>query len=236
MHTNKYPYEKQIKEKSSEFINKLSGKNILADIIPDSLREYSIKIKVNDFGIVNLYYKPTQDTYTITLHEIKEKGDSLILQNYWNELNGITEEKIYKDKGYEIDVDGSYQKGITSYGVVIRKDGKVVKEIFGIVDFSQVKGSHQIAGEIKAVTEAIEWCRKNKIEETTVYYDYRGLEKWAKGQWKTKKSISKEYADFMKLDNIKIHWVKIKSHTGKKWNEYADRLAAKAIVEYLRKK
>ena len=223
-------------EKSYEFINKLGENNILADIIPDSLREYSIKIKVNDFGIVNLYYKPTQDTYSITLHEIKNEGDVLILQNYWNELNGIKEEEIYKNKGYEIDVDGSYQKGITSFGVVIRKDGKVIKEFSGIVDSSQVKGSHQIAGEIKAVTEAIDWCRKKGVNEVTIYYDYKGLEKWARGQWKTKKSVSKEYADFMKLDNIKIHWVKIKSHTGKKWNEYADRLAAKAIVEYLRKK
>jgi ribonuclease H-related protein len=234
VHIKKYPYEKQIKEKSSEYINKLSEKNILADIIPDSLREYSIKIKVNDFGIVNLYYKPTQDTYTIALHEIKDKGDSLILQNYWNELNGLIEEEIYKDKGYEIDVDGSYQKGITSYGVVIRKDGKLIKEISGIVEALHVKGSHQIAGEIKAVTEAIEWCRKNKIDDVTIYYDYKGLEKWAKGLWKTKKEISKEYADFMKIGNIKIHWVKIKSHTGKKWNEYADKLAAKAIGKHLR--
>ncbi|MCX6165898.1 MAG: reverse transcriptase-like protein [Ignavibacteriae bacterium] len=231
----KYPYEKQIKEKSSEFINKLSENNILADIISDSLREYSVKIKVNDYGIVNLYYKPTQDTYTITLHEIKDKENSLILQNFWNELNGISAEgDIYKNKGYEIDVDGSYQKGITSYGVVIRKDGKVVKEISGIVEVFQVKGSHQVAGEIKAVTESIEWCRKNNINETTIYYDYKGLEKWARGLWKTKKEISKEYADFMKTDNIKIHWVKIKSHTGKKWNEYADKLAANAIGKHLR--
>jgi ribonuclease H-related protein len=231
VHTNKYPYEKQLKEKSSEYINKLGENNIVADILPDSLREYSIKIKVNDFGVVNLYYKPTQDTYTITPHEISVKEDSLILQYYWNELNGITAEDIYKNKGYEIDVDGSFQSGITSYGIVIRKDGKVVKEISGILDKSEVHGSHQVAGEIKAVTKAIEWCRKNKLNEVIIYYDYKGLEKWAKGSWKTKKIISKEYADFMKNDNIKIHWVKIKSHTGKKWNEYADKLADKAILK-----
>lgn len=209
----------------------LSEKNILADIIPDSLREYSIKIKVNDFGIVNLYFKPTQGKFSITLQEVKNDGDVLIIQNYWNKLNGIKEEETYKNKGYEIDVDGSYRNWITSYGIVIRKEGNVIKEISGIVDSAQVKGSHQIAGEIKAVTEAIKWCRKNKIHEVTIYYDYKGLEKWAKGLWKTKKVISKEYADFMKVDNVEIKWVKIKSHSGKKWNEYADRLAIKAIKE-----
>jgi ribonuclease HI len=235
VHT-KYPYEKQIIGKSSEFISKLSDKNILADIIPDSLREYSTKIKVNDYGIINLYYKPTQDTYTVTFREINDKEKSLVLQNYWNELNGISNEEIYKNKGFEIDVDGSYKNRITSYGAVIRKDGEIIKELSGIIDESVVYNSHQVAGEIKAVTESIEWCRKNKINDVTIYYDYKGLEKWAKGQWKTKKSVSKDYADFMKNDNIKIHWVKIKSHTGKKWNEYVDMLAAKAIEEYLRKK
>lgn len=229
MHTKKLLYEKQLKDKSSDFINKLGENNILADIVPDSVREYSVKIGVNDFGVVNLYYKPTQDKYKITLQEVGVKNKSEILLKHWNELNGIAEEEIYKNKGYEIDVDGSFRKGTASYGVVIRKDGSIKKEISGILGSADVHGSNQVAGEIRAVTEAIDWCRENDIKEVTIYYDYKGLEKWAKGLWKTKKIISKEYADFMKIDDIKIHWIKIESHTGKKWNEYADRLADKAI-------
>jgi ribonuclease H-related protein len=229
---NNYPYEKQLIEKSSDFISLLGEKNILADILPDSLREYSIKIKVKDSGTVNLYYKPTQNTYTITLHEIKNEGDKLILRNYWNEMNGIAAEETYKNKGYEIDVDGSYREGITSYGAVIRKDGKKISELSGIVEASLVKGSHQIAGEIKAVTESVKWCLENKVKEVTVYYDYKGLEKWANGKWKTKKAVSQDYSEFMNNNNLKIHWVKIQSHTGKKWNEYADKLAADAILNH----
>lgn len=228
---NNYPYEKQLKEKSSGFINLLGENNILADILPESLREYSIKIKVKDSGVVNLYYKPTQNTYTITLYEIKNEGDKLIIQNFWNELNGIASEETYKNKGYEIDVDGSYRNGVTSYGVVIRKDGKKIDELSGIVKAALVKGSHQVAGEINAVTEAVKWCTENKIKEVTIYYDYKGLEKWAKGEWKTRKPVSQQYSDFMKSNNVRIHWVKIESHTGKKWNEYADKLAAKAISD-----
>jgi ribonuclease HI len=227
VHKKEYPFEKQLKEKSCEFIKKLSNKNILADVIPESLREYSIKIRANDFGIVNLYYKPTQDSYLITLQEVKNNPQ--VLQKIWNKLNEIKEEKIYTERGYEIDVDGSYRKGITSYGVVIRKDGKVIKELSGMLDPSEVGGSHQVAGEIKAVTEAVTWCKENEINNVAIYYDYKGLEKWARGQWKTKKAVSKDYADFMKIEDLKIHWVKIESHTGKKWNEYADRLATKAI-------
>jgi ribonuclease H-related protein len=226
---NNYPYEKQLKGKSSVFINVLGEKNILADILPESLRDYSIKINVKDFGVVNLYYKPTQNTYSIALHEIRNEGNKLIIQNYWDELHGIAPEETYKNKGYEIDVDGSYRNGVTSYGAVIRKEGKKIEELSGIVKTALVKGSHQIAGEIKAVTESVKWCIENKVREVTIYYDYKGLEKWAVGEWKTKKMISQQYSDFMKSNNVKIRWVKIQSHTGKVWNEYADKLAAKAI-------
>jgi ribonuclease H-related protein len=230
-----YAYEKQLKEKSSEFISALCKKNIIADIMEDSLREYSIKLDVKDFGTVNLYYKPTMDSYSVSLHEIRNKEKSEFIQKIWNGLNGIADEEIYKNKGYEIDVDGSYQKGLTSYGIAIRKNGKLINELSGLLDKSEVQGSHQIAGEIKAVTESIKWCRENGVNEVTIYYDYKGLEKWANGLWKTKKPVSKNYADFMRGDNIKIHWVKIQSHTGKKWNEYADRLASIVILKSIKK-
>jgi len=233
VHNKEYKYESKLKEKSAEFISFLSEKNILTDIIPGSIREYSIKLKAKDIGIINLYYSPTKNGFKITLQEIQEEGDRLIISNYWNAIHGIREEKeIYKNKGYEIDVDGSYRDGITSFGAVIRKNGKKIEELYGVVDAPMVKGSHQIAGEIRAVTESVNWCIENDIDEVTIYYDYKGLEKWANGKWKTKKSVSQEYYSFMKKNNVKIHWVKIESHTGKKWNEYADKLAGKAIAEH----
>lgn len=230
MHNKEYKYEHKLMEKSSEFISHLCDKNIPADIIGGSMREYSVKIKANDIGVINLYYSPNQDAYKITAQEIPDEGDKLIIQGYWNELNGIKDEKIYRDKGFEIDVDGSFRNGVTTYGAVIRKNGKIISELSGIVDTMHVKGSHQIAGEIKAVTESVKWCIENGVNEVTVYYDYKGLEKWASGKWKTKKAVSQEYYRFMKNNSMKINWVKIESHTGKKWNEYADRLAAKASV------
>jgi ribonuclease HI len=232
--TKSYLYEKQLNNKSSEFIDKLRKKNITADIIPFSMRDYMIKIKVNDFGIVNLYYRPTQDIFTIVMQEISNRKKSVIIQKYWDELNGIFHEKVYKNIGYEIDVDGSYRKGITSYGVVVRKNGKIIKILSGILDLSEVHGSHQVAGEIKAVIKAIRWCKSNLLKKVTIYYDYRGLEYWVNGKWKAIKEVSKKYVEFMELCDIKINWVKIKSHTGLLWNEYADKLAGQAIEKYLK--
>lgn len=222
-------YATQLKNKAGEFISFLSSENILADIVPDSLREYSIKLEVKDSGIINLYYSPNKDSFKITFQEISDKHFIKELEKYWNEFTGNKVKKYYSDKGIEIDVDGSYQEGITTYGCVIRKNGKVIKELCGIVNEVEVDGSYQIAGEIKAVTEAVEWCIENHIKQITIYHDYSGLEMWATGKWKTKKPVSKVYSDFMKTVKVKIYWVKIESHTGVKWNEYADKLAKDAI-------
>ena len=43
----------------------------------------------------------------------------------------------------------------------------------------------------EGVKEAINWsiaCSKKKI---TVFYDYEGIEKWATGEWRAKKNLTK---------------------------------------------
>ena len=223
-----YKYESQLNTKAGEFISFLSDKNILADIISDSIRDYSIKIEIKDAGVINLFYSPNKDSYKITIQDIKNKNLIREIEYYWYEFSGNEIKEYYSNKGIEIDVDGSYQNGVTTYGCVIRKNGKVIKELSGIVDEVEVDGSYQVAGEIKAVKEAVNWCLENSINDITIYHDYNGLEMWAKGIWKTKKPVSKSYSEFMRIVSIKINWVKIESHTGVKWNEYDDKLAKNA--------
>ena len=98
-----------------------------------------------------------------------------------------------------------------------------------MVKTDNIKNSHQIAGEIKAVIESIKFCQTFGINEIRLYYDYSGLKFWAKGLWKTKLFVSKYYQDFMQEVKIKIDWVKIESHKGYLWNEKVDELAKKAI-------
>ncbi len=128
---------------------------------------------------------------------------------------------------YEIYVDGSFINGATGYGAVILKDGKVVDELCGAVDAAEVNNTRQIAGELIAVREALNWCVKHSIDKVSIYYDYLGIEKWATGKWKTNQPLTKDYARFVGECEIKIHWHKVDSHTGDRWNDRADALAKK---------
>lgn len=126
---------------------------------------------------------------------------------------------------YDVYVDGSFINGATGYGAVILENGKVVDELSGAVDASEVNATRQVAGELAAVKEALNWCRAHSVKEVSIYYDYLGIEKWPTGQWKTKQPLTKEYARFVAECPIKIRWHKVDSHTGDRWNDRADALA-----------
>jgi ribonuclease HI len=128
---------------------------------------------------------------------------------------------------YEIYVDGSFIDGSTGYGAVILKNGTVIDELSGPVDASEVNGTRQVAGELIAVKEALNWCTKNSVDEVDIYYDYLGIDKWATGKWKTNQPLTKNYAQFVRECPIRIHWHKVDSHTGDRWNDRADALAKK---------
>ncbi len=128
---------------------------------------------------------------------------------------------------YEIYVDGSFINGATGYGAVVLKDGEVVDELAGAVAASEVNDTRQVAGELVAVKEALKWCREHSVGEVSIYYDYLGIEKWATRQWKTKQPLTKEYALFVSECPVTVHWHKVDSHTGNRWNDRADALAKK---------
>ena len=126
---------------------------------------------------------------------------------------------------FEIYVDGSFINGATGYGAVVLENGKVVDELSGAVDASEVNETRQVAGELVAVKKALNWCREHSVNEVSIYYDYLGIEKWATRQWKTNQPLTKDYARFVAECPIKIHWHKVDSHTGNRWNDRADALA-----------
>ncbi|MGB9695990.1 MAG: RNase H family protein [Ignavibacteria bacterium] len=142
---------------------------------------------------------------------------------------------IYKNIGYEADVDGAYRDEVTTYASVIRKDGEIVTELTGVVNPEEVDGSHQIAGEIRGIIETLKWCKIHNIQTIRIYYDYLGLYMWATGGWKAKKKVSINYVQFMKNNTIKIEWVKIPAHSNYRWNEYADKLAKETLIKYISK-
>jgi len=225
----KYKYEKVLTKKANEYIKVLGENYIIADIQNDSIREFSIKVELMDVtknGDITIYYSPKRDEYKIVVTGHEGYKDKLV--SFFTGAGG-EKEWIYKDKGIEIDVDGSFRNEKTAYAFIIRKDGKEIKSGSGLVEGGEIEGGRQIAGELMAAVEAIKWCSENKIKEVRLYYDYNGIRKWALGEWKAKKSVSQNYQKEMKKYDVKILFVKIKSHTGAKWNELVDKLAEQAI-------
>lgn len=130
-------------------------------------------------------------------------------------------------------VDGSYEHCIREYGsgVVILKNGEVQKTYSEKGNEESLVTMRNIAGEIEAAKLAMSYCLDNNIENLVLYFDYEGIEKWCTGVWKTNKTGTidyKKYYDSIK-DKLNVKFVKVKAHSGDKYNEEADKLAKKAI-------
>lgn len=129
-------------------------------------------------------------------------------------------------------VDGSYNASTKVYGAgAVLFLGDEENPLF----LSQ-QGNHpafvtarNVAGEIMAATLVIEACKRvPNIEELTLYYDYAGIECWAKGSWRANTTLSREYKEMVEGLPFKLSFRKVKAHTGDRYNEMADSLAKKA--------
>lgn len=149
----------------------------------------------------------------------------------------IKEEDIFKDlkKGEMIAyIDGSYEDSSKyfSYAGIMFYDN--VSEDFAFASNDQdLISMRNVAGEVKASMYVIEKAVEYNLSKVIIYYDYTGIENWAVGNWKTNNNLTKSYRKFCEdmSKKIKIEFVKVKSHTNIKYNEYVDKLAKKAIKD-----
>lgn len=128
--------------------------------------------------------------------------------------------------------DGSYHKGTKEFaaGAVVFYNGERI-------DFSQKNDDadlaemHNVAGEIMAAVLVIRWCVSQHIPALEIYHDYRGVAKWATGEWKANKPGTQAYAAFCQKasKNIKLRFTEVQGHSGDYWNDEADRLAKQAL-------
>lgn len=144
------------------------------------------------------------------------------------------EKVIFEDDNMvEAYVDGSYEHCLRAYGsgVVILKNNEVEKTFSVKGDHKDLVGMRNVAGEIEASKIAMEYCLDNDISNLVLYFDYEGIEKWCTGAWKANKEGTieyKKYYDKIK-SNLNVKFVKVRAHSGDKYNEEADKLAKKAL-------
>lgn len=130
-------------------------------------------------------------------------------------------------------VDGSFhaKNKIYGYGAILIDGGKVKEILYGKGNHPDYVGMRNVAGEIAGSESAVNYAIEHGYDGVVIYYDYMGIEKWAKGEWQANKPGTKAYAAFMKdaSKKIKIIFMKVKAHSGDHFNDMADEYAKKAV-------
>ena len=131
-------------------------------------------------------------------------------------------------------IDGSYEDSIKyfSYAGIMFFDGKSEDFAFASNDENLIS-MRNVSGEVKASMYVIQKAYDYNMKKVTIYFDYNGIQMWAIGSWKANNELTKLYREFCNdmYKKLDIEFVKVKSHTNVKYNEYVDKLAKKVILD-----
>lgn len=129
-------------------------------------------------------------------------------------------------------VDGSYKADTCEFscGAVLFYKGKetTFSQKFNDPDMADMRN---VAGEIMGSVSVMKYCIENGIQKLVIYHDYEGVAKWATGGWKANKTGTRAYVDFCRgaASHLDFSFVKVKGHSGDKFNDMADKLAKEAL-------
>ena len=218
-------HKAELESFGNKFVKILNSNELIADFDDTCFRDYllqvNIKNKLIKLGKINIYYKPSKNSYSLTTTNIKDKQATEIVNKCWDIVNGF--ETFTQESGiYEAFVDGSFIEGKTGYGAVIFSGDKKIQEFSGCIEDTSTR---QFGGELFSVMQVIKWCKENNIQKIRINYDYLGIEYFINGKWQPKNKLAKEYKETVLLSGMDILWRKIDSHTGNKKNDIADKLA-----------
>lgn len=129
-------------------------------------------------------------------------------------------------------VDGSFDKesGDFACGAVLFLDGEELTFSERFTD-RELAAMHNVAGEIMGALTVIRYCLEHKVDAIEIHHDYEGVGRWADGSWKANKPGTQRYAAECRAaaQSMKLKFVKVKGHSGDKYNDMADALARKAL-------
>ena len=129
-------------------------------------------------------------------------------------------------------VDGSYDDTTKSYSYgMVMMHGEDELHFFKKFEKDDMSDMRNVAGEIEGSMAAMKYCIENGIKSISIFYDYEGIQKWCNGDWKAKKEGTKRYVEFYKDASklVDVYFIKVKGHSGDKYNDLADELAKKAL-------
>lgn len=129
-------------------------------------------------------------------------------------------------------VDGSYRNDTKEYSF-----GAVILTANGEFEFGEKAISREfadmrnVAGEIEGAEFAMKYALENNIKKLKIHYDYMGIECWCTRDWQAGKDRTIQYRDFYDevSQYVEVEFVKVKAHSGNKYNDRADMLAKNAL-------
>ena len=151
-------------------------------------------------------------------------------------LEYLNATKIQNEQEVELKiyVDGSYdvRTGDYSYGmVVLLSDGTTYQTYRAFSHDNEASSMRNVTGEIEGAKAAIDYAILHGYKSLAIYYDYEGIEKWCTGEWRCNKEATKQYKEYYDkaIKSLVIHFIKVKGHSGDRYNEIADKLAKEAL-------
>lgn len=206
---------------------------------------YAVKV-----GSVPGIYKTWDECKAVVDGYPKAEYKSFKLLNEAIEYLGVTEEEqeevveqpvtnkavrivdVYVDGSYRMErrIDG---KKNYSFGIVVVENDEVIYSNYGLGENEEAASMHNVAGELAGAMRGLIWCMANGVR-ANIHHDYEGVGKWARKEWKAKNKWTQAYVNFMNTALAKAcinEFIWVKGHSGNKYNELADKLAAKAFEE-----
>lgn len=134
---------------------------------------------------------------------------------------------------YRAYIDGSFKDGRCNWGLILLDEHEQVLEQRTGSLSGPILSMRQVGGELKAALEAVRHARRRGAR-VEIYYDYLGIYQWVAdifggAPWKRNNEWTQKYAEYMKRhkDTV-VRFVKVKAHSGDRWNTAVDRLVAAA--------